>query len=191
MINVGDKVLIRSRYVKGRNKIQDHWNSLPLVIISRPDSNKNLYQVKPVDGAGKSRFVNRRELLLLPNFESGDSTTDYSSSSDSYDFKLYQNSREVSNDTRPSTNTSYSSDDSDSPMPIKTVPLKRSTRSTKGKHSNPHNLPRSACKNVLSTSLKSKEPTYQDFSKAVTSLGSGLAKSLGKVLRDSNFYSDS
>ena len=60
---VGTKVFLRNR-VQGRNKIQDTWSSIPYVVVDRPDTQGNVYIVKPLtpEGGG-TKVINRKDLL--------------------------------------------------------------------------------------------------------------------------------
>ena len=80
-LRIGARVFCRNRQVKGRNKIQDVWGSVPYQVIGRPDPAGNVYVVKPLEGDGPSRTLNRKELLdsrqLVPlvSSEPGSSTS--------------------------------------------------------------------------------------------------------------------
>ena len=51
-LTVGARVFLRNRGFTGRNKIQDVWNSVPHVIMQRPDPTGNVYTVAPLEGDG-------------------------------------------------------------------------------------------------------------------------------------------
>ena len=59
-LQIGTKVYIRNRGIKGRDKIQDKWKSDTYVIISKPG--KSVYNVKPESDDGPVKNLNRSEL---------------------------------------------------------------------------------------------------------------------------------
>ena len=62
-IPVGNLVLLRD-HPEGRNKIQDHYKTDPYV-VTRLHSDPNVYYIKPVNGKGVPKKVNRRQLFDL------------------------------------------------------------------------------------------------------------------------------
>ena len=60
---VGTQVYLRNRAVRGRNKMQDKWDSEPYKVVDRPDPDGNVYVVEPLNGVGSNRAVHRKELL--------------------------------------------------------------------------------------------------------------------------------
>ena len=168
-LSLGTQVFIRNRGLKGRCKIQDAYKSDVYKVIGKMD-NQEVYCIEPVEGTGPSKWVNRTEIRVKPKFKSLPekkkkklntklSSTD---SSEDNEFVFEQNisdedktdspDSDVSShkdDTGQSYETSESqresSSDSDS-IENRTPPLRRSRRSTFGKHPNPFNLPESAIK---------------------------------------------
>ena len=59
------------------------------------------------------------------------------------------------------------------------VPLRRTSRTTAGKHSNPYHLPKS----VLESTSVTAGTNFQDFGHAVALLGESLGNTLGKTLQ--------
>ena len=59
-LQIGAKVYIRNRGIKGRDKIQDKWKSDTYVIIDKPG--KSVYTIKPESDDGPVKNVNRSEL---------------------------------------------------------------------------------------------------------------------------------
>jgi hypothetical protein len=57
---VGDKIYIRNRGVRGRNKIQDTWDSTIYRVLRLSE---NTVVVEPDDGAGVSRILNRQHVI--------------------------------------------------------------------------------------------------------------------------------
>ena len=51
-LGLGTRVFVRNRTVVGRNKIQDHWNSVPHQVAARPDPEGPVYTVEPLVGNG-------------------------------------------------------------------------------------------------------------------------------------------
>ena len=60
-IPVGTQVLLRNRSLVGRNKIQDHWSSIPYKVVETRDN--NVYVIQLADGSGPKRTVTRTEIL--------------------------------------------------------------------------------------------------------------------------------
>lgn len=58
-LQIGDKVFIRNRGLKGRDKIQDKWKAEVHVIVDKPYT--SVYSVKPVN-RDSVKTVNRLEL---------------------------------------------------------------------------------------------------------------------------------
>ena len=73
------RVWLRKR-VLGRNKIQDFWESVPYEVIAQTEGNHMVYKVKPLDGVGLVKVVNRVDLL---EDIQDDSDTEESTSADS------------------------------------------------------------------------------------------------------------
>ena len=73
---LGSRVFVRNRAVVGRNKIQDHWDSVPYRIVARPDPNGPTYTVEPLEGEGPQKTLHRREILeardLVVDIHQGD-----------------------------------------------------------------------------------------------------------------------
>ncbi|CAG2220736.1 unnamed protein product [Mytilus edulis] len=78
-ICVGDKVYIRNRGEHGRNKIQDIWSSTVYRVVRLSE---NTVTVKPSDGAGVSRTLNRRDVIKCNIQQSVDDNSSDSDSSD-------------------------------------------------------------------------------------------------------------
>jgi hypothetical protein len=57
---VGDKIYIRNRGIRGRNKIQDTWDSTIYRVLRLSE---NTVVVEPDDGAGVSRILNRQHVI--------------------------------------------------------------------------------------------------------------------------------
>ncbi len=61
-LNVDDRVLIRNLGLKGKQKLADRWSANPYVVGSQLPS-VPVYRLKPVDGNGPVRVMNRNHLL--------------------------------------------------------------------------------------------------------------------------------
>jgi transposase InsO family protein len=59
-------IVYRLNHVKGRNKIQDVWESNPYQVIHCLDDAGRVYSICPVDGSGPVKTVSRTELRLAP-----------------------------------------------------------------------------------------------------------------------------
>ena len=136
-INIGDRVLVRNRAPRGRNKIQDRWLSEIFKVTGQPD--KAVFTVEPADESAPERVVGRREIRKCPFApilmdEISDEECSDHSAVNSVDSLGEFLELEISS-------TSESEPESvDDPRPV----LRRSTRRTAGVHPNPHRLPRSA-----------------------------------------------
>lgn len=177
-------VLLRNR-VLGRNKIQDIWKAMPYKIIRRVDDENNVYEVKVADGQGKSKFVNRVDLLLCSEEDLLQSSEE--SSSDSDESELVGEIELFSEDSIPEPaddDTPEETEDVKAPRTPTTTkkkiisskkkvtqPQRRSTRTTAGKNPNPHNLPRS----VQQKAVKSE---FTDFAKVICDLNSAAMNAL-------------
>lgn len=62
-MEIGDRVYVRNRGVKGRDKIQDKWKPEVFVITERPFH--SVYTVKAENGDSGKRTVNRAEIKLV------------------------------------------------------------------------------------------------------------------------------
>ncbi len=63
-IEVGKYVFVRNRKVRGRNKIQDHWDATPHKVVAKPQD--TVYTVVEADGQGSRRTVSRTEIREDP-----------------------------------------------------------------------------------------------------------------------------
>ena len=57
-IEVGHRVLVRDRTICGRNKVQDRWSTRVHKVVKQLDN--GAYVIKPADGRGNTRVVNRQ-----------------------------------------------------------------------------------------------------------------------------------
>jgi len=161
-LDIGTKVLLRKRN-RGRCKIQDCWNDTPYEIVKPVKDNTSAFVVRNlIDGTTKT--ANRIDLLRYqfqdsdandPSEISGDSDDSYSSSTDEI----------VTITTKPNKRTVPQSG---------TVPLRKSSRINKGRHANPHQLPRSVLQNKQSVS-------YKEYSESILK----LVETTGRLLQHS------
>ena len=63
-IPAGMRILVRDRSVRGRNKIQDRWNTRVHKVVE-PQAN-GTYVIEPADGHGNTRVVGRSEMQVCP-----------------------------------------------------------------------------------------------------------------------------
>jgi hypothetical protein len=159
---VGQRVLLRNR-VAGRNKIQDAYKTAPYKVINVMDD-KDVYQVELAMGTGNPKWVNRRDLKPIPVHQLQEqprkvkrpdvrlNRDPYSSSTDSEDdFEVFVNrstdddqGQTLGNDQREDEYPSAPEFESSESDEIDPVPVRRSTRTTAGTHSNPYHDPRPA-----------------------------------------------
>ena len=62
-LQTGDTVWLRKK-VLGSNKIQDFWESVPHEVIAQTEGNHMVYKVKPLDGVGLVKVVNRVDFRM-------------------------------------------------------------------------------------------------------------------------------
>ena len=62
-MTVGDRVLIRKVGLKGRNKLADKRDKDPYVIVSQPDPNIPVFQVKKKESDNTTKVLHRNVLL--------------------------------------------------------------------------------------------------------------------------------
>jgi hypothetical protein len=69
-IQVGDNVLVKILAFEGRHKIADRFEEEPYVVISQPNLDIPVFEVKAQDGT--TRTLHRNNLLLLDSIHNGD-----------------------------------------------------------------------------------------------------------------------
>ncbi len=137
---VGLQVLLRKCAFKGRHKLEDVYGRESYTVVWRNEQS-DVYRIRPVNG-GSERTVNRKYLRMDPLAvtESGEE----SDSSDSSDWDPII--------TKPNSSDSGVVDQGvdaeivgEPPTDFEdaVIPCRRSQRTTKGTHRNPHRLPRS------------------------------------------------
>ena len=136
----GDRVWLRKR-VLGRNKIQDFWESVPYEVIAQTEGNHMVYKVKPLDGVGLVKVVNRVDLLedIQDDSDTEESTSADSDSSSEEEWEFVEH--EVEQPEATPTNPTPTQ-----PEPTQSLEVepRRSRRANKGQHSNVNKLPKSA-----------------------------------------------
>ena len=60
---VGDRVYLRNRQVRGRNKIQDVWDNAVYKVVCRQGVN-HVYTVEHEDGRGATKTINRADIRV-------------------------------------------------------------------------------------------------------------------------------
>ena len=156
---------LRNRQVRGRNKIQDVWDSEVYKVVCRQGVN-HVYTVEREDGLGTMKTINRADIRVCTqdpetpgiarrrrlSCTPGSSTdvTDSDSSVGTSDRALLyvvnrsHDERPSSTDTLPET-AREATDDDEPVYELDEQPIRRrSTRRGAGHHSNPYGLPRSA-----------------------------------------------
>ncbi|KAK3102220.1 hypothetical protein FSP39_009707 [Pinctada imbricata] len=171
---VGARVLTRNR-VQGRNKIQDIWNPTPYKNVAAPGN--NVYTIQLADGSGPSKNVTRREIydtgdMIVSDNERSTSDLDSDTDDSSYTYRNAHNGA-----TQEGSHTD--DDDEEETSRASSFKPRKTTRSTAGKHSNPHNLPRSA---IRTQTLMNDQNSFKKLSEAVANLGATLGNSLGATL---------
>ena len=65
-LKVGQKVYLQDRSVRGRNKIQDRWSPTLYRIVRAPEPGGSVYAVQPLQGPGQVKHVNRAHIRPVP-----------------------------------------------------------------------------------------------------------------------------
>lgn len=164
-LQVGQLVYRRNHSFAGRHKIQDVWMPSPFKVIARPDDSKAVYTVVPVDGSGPPKNVHRTELRPCGPAVVGSSDQDMESCSgavsDSDSDEAWVVRRVPpepplgeGSQLKLGLCSESNSDSEDVEEPqhfdvvqIPEMQLRRSSRQTAGRHSNPFHLPRSVVSN--------------------------------------------
>ncbi|KAK2165182.1 hypothetical protein NP493_1379g01024 [Ridgeia piscesae] len=68
LLSFGERVYLRKRNIRGRNQIQDVWDSKVYKVVAKKGNN-DVYVIEPADGFGGSRTVNQAELRICPQPE--------------------------------------------------------------------------------------------------------------------------
>lgn len=196
-VEVGNTVLLKN-HPMGRAKIQDNWKPLPHMV---KDIKGNVVAVQPVDGQGDVKRVHRTEVRKFEKAESESSDFDISVVSSSEESEPKPESppraaralsppKEVATAVRktagkrghakpPLPPISDSEEEEERPPPG----VRRSGRASKGKHSNPHNLPKSVINNRIDVELPKQN--FMDLNMAIGNLASRLSSELGNILKQS------
>ena len=211
-LQVGDRVYLRNRKVKGRNKIQDAWDPVIYKVIDQPNPHGDVYTVEPSDGSGQPRNVNRAEVRPCTKIhmemdqarESGSphrsrvsSESDQSSLDEDPDVQVVLRpipkpcsflNRAATQPLREPSPEADSVMEHDSEPPeevIRPIPQhRRSKRITAGKHSNVHKEPRSV---IQETAEVAPNDSVQDvLAKVFSQLGVGLMREAMRQVMDKN-----
>ena len=147
-IGIGERVLTRNRTVRGRNKIQDKWSSTVYKVVQR---HGDVYDIEPADGTGQVKRVNRAELQVCPKPREPPPVTrgPHRTARDNWPQGTPADSESSDEDEDIYISIGYPQQ---TPVQVpvyqptrspQTPQLRRSQRSTRGKHPNPYNRPRS------------------------------------------------
>ena len=65
-LEIGDRVLVRNVGLKGTNKIADKWSEQVYFVVSQPNPDIPVYEVKPEIGRSRVKVLHRNLLLPIP-----------------------------------------------------------------------------------------------------------------------------
>jgi transposase InsO family protein len=142
-VTIGERVYLKNHSVRRRNKIQDKWDNRVYKVINTRD---NVYEVELADGTGKSKIVNRSEMQVCPKptrlprqqqRQPRQANMSQQSESSEEEFSdVDDNQVDVMIDIGPANKPHYIAHEQPDP------PVRRSTRNTRGQHSNRYHQPR-------------------------------------------------
>ena len=158
--------------MQGRNKIQDTWHSTPYKVVSYLGD--NVYKIQLADGTGQTKNVTRTEILDTGEKVGGEDSNTSDSDSDLQPDEYVR--VHESDGVDQNVQDSESSEESETVSPE--LP-RRSKRTTAGKHSNPHHLPKSAIKSNQQMSTQ-QTGNFKDLSDAIVNLGATLSQTLSQ-----------
>jgi len=75
-LSVGDLVLVRNVSLRGKNKLADKWESVPYVVVSQPNQDIPVYELKKDSPHARVSRVLHRNLLLPLGYKKVDSQND-------------------------------------------------------------------------------------------------------------------
>ncbi|KAJ8017850.1 hypothetical protein HOLleu_44491 [Holothuria leucospilota] len=179
---LGTRVYLRN-HPPGRHKIANQWGERVYKVVSRPNE-EAVYVIELTDGSGFQKTVHRREIRPCPVTQvpisrpvrrrhrprSVSSTTDSESSSGDYGPILIVSNPppEVSDsgdaDSEPEVPVPAPDVPDDSPPSEEEVVPRRSTRATKGQHSNPHHQPRTVLQPAVVSEVQTVTNHWSDCS---------------------------
>ena len=139
ILKPGTRVLLKKRYL-GRHKIQDTYDtSYPYEIVGEPDVKEGgtIYKLRSIVG-DDVRIVHRTNFKVI---EESSSSSDGEEDSSTDEDVLFESVEEENKEKLP----------------------RRSSRATKGKHNNPHNLPKSVLNNSQIMDKISGHPNKSNF----------------------------
>ena len=171
-IAIGTRVLVRKR-VQGRNKIQDTWNSTPYKVIAYMGD--NVYKIQLADGTGPTKNVTRTEIL-----DTGEIVANNDSNANDSESELQPDEFIRFDESDESEQNIIESDSSEESNASPELP-RRSKRTTAGKHSNPHHLPKSAISSNQQVTAQ-QTTNFKELSDAIANLGASLGTSLSATL---------
>ena len=142
----------------------------------------NVYTIQLADGFGPTKNVTRREIfdtgeIVLSDSDNETVVSDTESES-GHDMYMFAN---ANNDLDVESADEYCDDENDAPQEVAStppVPPRRSTRSTAGKHSNHHHLPKSA---IRTQTVVKSDRNFQEFSDVIANLGAALGSMLSQT----------
>ncbi|KAL7870655.1 hypothetical protein SRHO_G00081520 [Serrasalmus rhombeus] len=171
-LQLGQLVYLRDYSVRGRNKIQDAWSAVIHKVVRIPESGGVVYSVVPFQGPGQVRQVHRVMLKPVPrNLSLATPQVENSSFGSSHEeedvgqwvvVRAPQVQSRLPSPTGSNSLGGVTAEASGLEPPVLETEVagpsseskRRTVRATAGQHSNPHHLPVSAVKRIISTSIK-------------------------------------
>lgn len=202
---IGARVFVKNLGVRGRNKIQDQWESVPYQVIGKPCPDDEVYTVRPLEGDGRTRTMNRVHLLRssevvkeagpvappdppelhspsVPLHDTGPEENSQSETDSDTDSDYVLEFESQVPDNQCSDEVSLNPPEKSSVVVEKREPVvRRSSRATAGTHGNLHKLPKTTITKasieiVESPSSKEESQILLELAKAQVNLTQLLMK---------------
>ncbi|PIK38886.1 Transposon Ty3-I Gag-Pol polyprotein [Apostichopus japonicus] len=181
---VNTLVHVRNRGQKGRSKIQDAWSSQIYKVVQ--DKGQNVYEVRSLNDDNVRKTLHRDEILDAREWygsHTGHSFQDETSPDENSGSQQLGEHGKVSQESDPvkagePADKVSSSEEDNSPDEDEDITIRRSRRSTAGKHHNPFHLPQP----VVQTELVATSPLNPQILATLSQTQLLLAQMMSKNL---------